>query len=142
MSREDLHFRLRLPEQLKKRIEEEAAISCRSMTAEIVARLQASFHSTPTTLVGMFFLRDNGDTYLTGEIIAEINGGIYLLKPDNMKDMPVDPPHEVMSIEQMTGLNEYDIPSMQLFSTREAMTAWIDWIEKPSEPRIVNLVKK
>lgn len=43
MAREDLHFRLRIPEELKHRIEKAAAGSHRSMTAEIVARLENSF---------------------------------------------------------------------------------------------------
>ncbi|PWE57910.1 hypothetical protein DEM27_01575 [Metarhizobium album] len=40
MAREDLHFRLRLPEALKKRIEAAAERKRRSMTAEIVAALE------------------------------------------------------------------------------------------------------
>ena len=43
MAREDLHFRLRIPEDLKLRIEQAAAESHRSMTAEIVSRLEESF---------------------------------------------------------------------------------------------------
>lgn len=43
MAREDLHFRLRIPEHLKHQIEEEAERHERSMTAEIVARLEESF---------------------------------------------------------------------------------------------------
>lgn len=42
MAREDLHFRLRIPEDLKKRIEQAAIENHRSMTAEIVARLYDS----------------------------------------------------------------------------------------------------
>jgi hypothetical protein len=42
MAREDLHFRLRIPEELKAEIEEAAAENHRSMTAEIIARLTAS----------------------------------------------------------------------------------------------------
>lgn len=42
MSREDLHFRLRIPEDLKATIEKAAEENHRSMTAEMVARLQAS----------------------------------------------------------------------------------------------------
>lgn len=45
MAREDLHFRLRIPEELKARIETEAQKNMRSMTAEIVDRLESSFHS-------------------------------------------------------------------------------------------------
>lgn len=40
MSREDQHFRLRIPEALKKKIEAAADANRRSMTAEIVSRLE------------------------------------------------------------------------------------------------------
>ena len=43
MAREDLHFRLRIPEDLKRRIAAASRINERSMTAEIIARLEASF---------------------------------------------------------------------------------------------------
>lgn len=43
MSRDDLHFRLRIPEGLKQRIEASSNESRRSMTAEIVARLEETF---------------------------------------------------------------------------------------------------
>lgn len=42
MSREDLHFRLRIPAGLKSEIEASAAANRRSMTAEIVARLSGT----------------------------------------------------------------------------------------------------
>lgn len=42
MAREDLHFRLRIPEDLKKRVEAFADLHNRSMTAEIIYRLQTS----------------------------------------------------------------------------------------------------
>lgn len=43
MAREDLHFRLRIPEALKEKVEEAAEENRRSMTAEIIARLEESF---------------------------------------------------------------------------------------------------
>lgn len=43
MAREDLHFRLRIPEDLKAKIEGAAQSNRRSMTAEIIERLEASF---------------------------------------------------------------------------------------------------
>ncbi len=43
MAREDLHFRLRIPEDLKARVEDAASANERSMTAEIIARLQWTF---------------------------------------------------------------------------------------------------
>ena len=44
MSRDDLHFRLRIPAPLKEKIEAAAADNHRSMTAEIISRLEASFN--------------------------------------------------------------------------------------------------
>jgi predicted transcriptional regulator len=43
MARDDLHFRLRIPDGLKARIEEAARANKRSMTGEIIARLESSF---------------------------------------------------------------------------------------------------
>ncbi|WP_026618318.1 Arc family DNA-binding protein [Ensifer sp. WSM1721] len=43
MARQDPHFRLRLPEDLKSRIEDAAARNHRTMTSEIVARLESTF---------------------------------------------------------------------------------------------------
>ncbi len=49
MAREDLHFRLRIPEDLKKKIEAAAVANGQSMTAEMVGRLYQSFE-TPVSL--------------------------------------------------------------------------------------------
>lgn len=43
MARDDLHFRLRIPEALKAQIEASAKANNRSMTAEMVSRLERSF---------------------------------------------------------------------------------------------------
>jgi SMC interacting uncharacterized protein involved in chromosome segregation len=43
MAKEDPYFRLRVPETLKSRIEKSAAENNRSMTAEIISRLDKSF---------------------------------------------------------------------------------------------------
>lgn len=45
MSREDPQMKIRLPEALKAQVEEASATNNRTMNAEIVARLQASFES-------------------------------------------------------------------------------------------------
>ncbi|MBO9125438.1 Arc family DNA-binding protein [Rhizobium sp. 16-488-2a] len=46
MAVEDLHFRLRIPEELKKRVAAAARANDRSMTAEIIARLADTFAVT------------------------------------------------------------------------------------------------
>jgi hypothetical protein len=43
MSRDDLHFRLRIPEALRDRIRASSETNYRSMTAEIIARLLQSY---------------------------------------------------------------------------------------------------
>ncbi|GLO69626.1 hypothetical protein MACH17_11430 [Phaeobacter inhibens] len=43
MARDDLHFRLRIPEGLKLRVEKAAKYNRRSMTAEIVATLEEKY---------------------------------------------------------------------------------------------------
>ncbi|TCN30306.1 Arc family DNA-binding protein [Sinorhizobium americanum] len=53
MAREDLHFRLRIPEGLKNRIEDAAAENNRSMTAEIIDRLETSFAPLPPEMKAM-----------------------------------------------------------------------------------------
>ncbi len=47
MAREDPKFMLRMPADLKARVEEAARAVGRSMNAEIVQRLEQSFSSTP-----------------------------------------------------------------------------------------------
>ncbi|WP_412032828.1 Arc family DNA-binding protein [Nitratireductor aquimarinus] len=47
MAREDPHFRLRIPEDLKEKIAEIAAVNERSMTAEIIERLRDSLERWP-----------------------------------------------------------------------------------------------
>lgn len=47
MARDDLHFRLRIPEALKAQVEEAAAANNRSLTAEIISRLEKSFEIEP-----------------------------------------------------------------------------------------------
>lgn len=47
MARDDLHFRLRIPGELKAQIEKSAAENNRSITAEIISRLERSFAVEP-----------------------------------------------------------------------------------------------
>jgi hypothetical protein len=47
MARDDQHFRLRIPEDLKARVETAARENHRSMTAEIIARLELTFSHGP-----------------------------------------------------------------------------------------------
>lgn len=53
MARQDPHFRLRIPEELKRRIEATAQANSRSITAEIVDRLEKSFPNMPDSAASL-----------------------------------------------------------------------------------------
>lgn len=53
MTREDLHFRLRIPEAVKAWIEDAARENHRSMTAEIVASLEEKYPAPARDLVAI-----------------------------------------------------------------------------------------
>jgi hypothetical protein len=77
MKREIIPFGLRIPEDLKKRIDKAAAKSARSINAEIVARLNDSFERGP--------LADYADGQLIEELMSRYKRGeIYIRvgKPD------------------------------------------------------------
>ncbi|TCK29004.1 Arc-like DNA binding dprotein [Ancylobacter aquaticus] len=70
MSREDLHFRLRIPEALKGRISASADANNRSMTAEMISRLETSFGPPQDMLLQA--LAALGDKLLEDEHIVEL----------------------------------------------------------------------
>ncbi|QIO48175.1 Arc family DNA-binding protein (plasmid) [Rhizobium leguminosarum bv. trifolii] len=53
MSRGDPHFRLRIPEDLKREIETAARANSRTITSEVIYRLEQSFHRSPTNKRGL-----------------------------------------------------------------------------------------
>lgn len=97
---------------------------------------------SPTTLVGMFFLQDNGDFYRTGEILSEIKDSVYLVRPDNMSNRDPQDVFELLSLIDMVGMGDEGMPVMTLFPSREALEAHVTWIQSPSESHVINLVKK
>jgi hypothetical protein len=70
MSREDPHFRLRFPEALRHKVEEAAQANKRSMTAEILARLEASFE-----------IGDGPKVFLDANVIQEMIAAARTTKP-------------------------------------------------------------
>lgn len=93
------------------------------------------------SLVGMFYIVDNDDasTYQTGEIISEIADGGYFVRVDG-KDHPM--PLEIMFLSDMTECSTGGSPLWSFFHTREERQAWIDYVDAPSGPKVVSMVKK
>ncbi len=79
MSRQDLHFRLRIPEELKARVEKAAAEKNRSMTAEIVARLEQSFRAEEIQAMRRQLVRHQRD--VKDEVIEAAQKILDLLTP-------------------------------------------------------------
>lgn len=72
MARDDPHFRLRLPPDLKARVEDAARAAGRSINAEIVQRLEASF-AAPQAAMTEERLRALLEEYL-GDIRSDLLG--------------------------------------------------------------------
>lgn len=99
MAREDLHFRLRIPEALKNQIEQAAALKRRSMTAEIIARLEASFAAnslSPSDFLGIMDMQNENAEKLArllhkiADSVANLGAGGIEMLPDD--DEPAAPP--------------------------------------------------
>ncbi|CAN7301175.1 Arc family DNA-binding protein [Phyllobacterium sp. LjRoot231] len=78
MAREDLHFRLRIPEELKAKVDKSASDNHRSMTAEIVARLENSFVSNEHGTLGPNEL--SGAARVLYEAIEGLRGDTSLIR--------------------------------------------------------------
>ncbi|MCT4654231.1 MAG: Arc family DNA-binding protein [Cohaesibacter sp.] len=82
MSRDDLHFRLRIPEDLKKQVEEAAEKHQRSMTAEINARLRVTFDQDHFMTHCSDYEDDDGHTQMTNaflrheDLLSECDGEV------------------------------------------------------------------
>ncbi len=92
MARDDLHFRLRIPEDLKIRVAVAAAENHRSLTAEMIARLYESFVPTrgSTNIVVRL------EALPPGSELVEVSLNTFLASFDRaLKDMRATPPSNV-----------------------------------------------
>ena len=68
MSREDPHFRLRFPDDLRKQVEAAAKHNKRSMTAEILARLERTFEGPEMAAQRTIVLPESAGQFDTKEL--------------------------------------------------------------------------
>ena len=97
-------------------------------------------------MIGMFFHRDLGDYYQTGEIIRKVNPEAYLTRLDvinGSERCPVNP-LVMFAVMDLTDLDEDGNPIFRFFDTRDDLQAWLAWMDTPDdEPKkVVRLVKK
>jgi hypothetical protein len=120
MSREDLHFRLRIPEQLKKRVEASAASNERSMTAEIVDRLERSFD------LGLSLPSD-----LESRIRRVAKGNGRTVEEQALETLKESYPAEMFTVEQLLVSYRIQLASEAISADkRDELIAAIDGIEK------------
>lgn len=92
MSREDPQMKIRLPADLKDQIEASAKEVGRSMNAEIVARLQESFHVHGSGSVSMKMTAQgeghvNSDSGFTDELADKVAARLVKMIPISLEDL-------------------------------------------------------
>lgn len=92
------------------------------------------------SLVGLFYTRNRGEFYYTGEIIGQVGPETYLLRHDARNGHAG--PLELADLGEMMDIDGEGIPCWGLFETRGELQAWINYLDSPSEPNVVSLVKK
>ncbi len=95
------------------------------------------------TLVGMFFIRNDGDRYCIGEVVSEPTPGKYLVRFE-LDEAPVLP-LEMSCACAMSDVDEDGLACWQFFSTRSDLDAWLKWLEEPppdAKPKVVKMAKR
>ncbi|KRD53347.1 MULTISPECIES: hypothetical protein [Sinorhizobium/Ensifer group] len=91
------------------------------------------------TLTGMYFTVDDPDgTYGTGQVVRLAAEGIYFIRYDGNE---VELPMELVSLGEMLQTTEEDYKLWRFFDTIEERDKWIEWLDAPSKPRVVTLVR-
>ena len=91
------------------------------------------------TLSGMYFTVDDRDgSYSTGQIVRQATEGVYLVRFDGAE---VTLPLELVSLAEMLDTAEDDYKVWRFFDSAEERAAWTDWLDTPSKPRVITLVR-
>jgi hypothetical protein len=91
------------------------------------------------TLTGMYFTVDDSDgSYGTGQVIRLAAEGVYFIRFDG-NEVPL--PLELVSIGEMLEATDDEYKRWRFFDTVEERDKWIEWLDAPSKPRVISLVK-
>jgi len=85
------------------------------------------------------FMLNKEEHYRTGKILGEITKGHFLVE-FNPPEKNVNVPLEIYSIEEMTQVNSMG-KEWFIFKNKGELDKWYSWINEPSGPKIVKLVK-
>lgn len=107
MARGDPHFRLRLPEEMRLKVEAEAKANKRSMTAEILARLEETFAAPPRGADLNITLDSTGYPISWDEIRLHASAIMNLLPLDVMTvQMSIVAPEVVSNMKRESEVDE------------------------------------
>jgi len=91
------------------------------------------------TLTGMYFTVDDPDgSYGTGQVVRLATEGVYFIRFDGNE---VALPLELASIGEMLETTDEEFKLWRFFDTIEERDTWIEWLDAPSKPRVISLVK-
>jgi hypothetical protein len=91
------------------------------------------------TLSGMYFTLDELDgSYGTGQVVRLAAEGIYFVRFDGTE---VTLPLELASLGEMLETTDEGYKLWRFFDTLEERDRWIEWLDAPSKPRVISLVR-
>lgn len=91
------------------------------------------------SLTGAYFTVDDEDgTYGTGQVIRLAAEGVYFIRFDGNE---VTLPLELVSIGEMLEATDQGYKLWRFFDTIEERDKWIEWLDAPSKPRVLSLVR-
>ncbi|MDE3877533.1 hypothetical protein I7G55_26435 [Sinorhizobium meliloti] len=91
------------------------------------------------SLTGMYFTVDDPDgSYATGQVIRLAAEALYFVRFDGNE---VTLPLELVSIGEMLETTEEEYKLWRFFDTIEERDKWIEWLDAPSKPRVISLVR-
>jgi hypothetical protein len=95
-------------------------------------------------IVGSFVQVDSpdGTTYRTGAVVARVSDDSFLVRFDNMGDVKAPTIMELFHTDEMAEYTTDGLKRWRFFSDAEEYRKWFDWVDSPSPPKVVNLVKK
>jgi hypothetical protein len=83
-----------------------------------------------------------GNTYSTGRIVDQIGEENFLVQFDNMHETGHPLPIELFHLEEMLAVAPDGIKCWRFFETEAERRAWVDWLDSPATPKVINLIKK
>ncbi|TCM47400.1 hypothetical protein C8J36_11512 [Rhizobium sp. PP-F2F-G48] len=90
-------------------------------------------------LSGMYFTVDDGDgSYATGQVIRIATEGAYFVRFEGEE---ISLPMELVSVGEMLEATDDDYKLWRFFDTIEEREKWTKWLDTPSTPRVISLVR-